>query len=320
MKKYITLIILIVATKLILAQVPQGIKYQAVIRDSNGEVLSEQNIALKISILQSSPSGSTVYSEEHAAQTNTHGLINLTIGEGTILSGDFSAIPWDNGPFFIKVELDPEGGINYTEMGTSQLLSVPYALYSGQSGEVAQYDSDTLFVVKDNDGNVVFAVFPDGAKVYVNEDNPKGPIGGFAVSGRNNTKGEYEVMRVTPDSTRIFVNQQAKGPIGGFAVSGRNNTKGDKGEYEVMRVTPEGTIIYVNDSAYQKGPIGGFAVSGRNNTKGDYEVMKVTPDSTRIYINQENKGPIGGFAVSGRNNTKTGEYEVMRVTPDGTFL
>lgn len=137
--------------------------------------------------------------------------------------------------------MDPEGGNYYTEMGTSQLLSVPYALYSGRSGKVAQYDSDTLFVVKDNDGNVVFAVFPDGAKVYVNEDNPKGPIGGFAVSGRNNTKGDYEVMKVTPDSTRIYINQENKGPIGGFAVSGRNNTK--TGEYEVMRVTPDGTFL-----------------------------------------------------------------------------
>src|SRR6056297_1664103 len=280
MKKIITVILLILVTKLMFAQAPQGFKYQAVIRDSNGEVLSEQNIALKISILQSSPTGSTVYSEEHAAQTNTHGLINITIGEGTILSGDFSAIPWEAGPFFVKIEMDPEGGTSYTEMGTSQLLSVPYALYSGQSGEVAQYNSDTLFVVKDNDGNVVFAVFPDGAKVYVNEDNPKGPIGGFAVSGRNNTKGEYEVMRVTPDSTRIFVNQQTKGPIGGFAVSGRNNTKQSKGEFEVMRVTPDGTIIYVNDSSMQKGPIGGFAVSGRNNTG----TVKKFMDMTKIII------------------------------------
>src|SRR6056297_2984353 len=241
MKKLILLFALLLSVNLIFAQVPQGIKYQAVIRDSNGEVLSEQNVALRISILQSSTTGSTVYSEEHAAQTNIHGLVNITIGEGTILSGDFSAIPWEAGPFFVKIEMDPEGGTSYTEMGTSQLLSVPYALYSGQSGEVAQYNSDTLFVVKDNEGNVVFAVFPDGAKVYVNEDNPKGPIGGFAVSGRNSTKGDYEVMKVTPDSTRIYINQENKGPIGGFAVSGRNNTK--TGEYEVMRVTPDGTFL-----------------------------------------------------------------------------
>jgi len=362
MKKLILLFVLLLAVKLILAQVPRGIKYQAVIRDSNGEVLSEQNIALKISILQSSPTGSTVYSEEHAAQTNTHGLVNLTIGQGTILSGDFSGISWDNGPFFIKVELDAEGGTNYKEMGTSQLLSVPYALYSGQTGEVAQYDSDTLFVVKDNDGNVVFAVFPDGAKVYVNEDNPKGPIGGFAVSGRNtnkNHKGEYEVMRVTPygtqiyvndtslgkgpiggfavsgrntnkgeyevmkvtaDSTRIFINESAKGPIGGFAVSGRNTNKGPKGEYEVMRVTPDGTTIYLNDASKIKGPIGGFAVSGRNTTKGEYKVMKVTPDSTRIYINEQEKGPVGGFAVSGRNNAKGTTKKFMDITTENYFI
>src|SRR6056297_232107 len=104
MKRLILLFALLLSFNLIFAQVPQGIKYQAVIRDSNGEVLSEQNIALKISIHQSSPTGSTVYSEKHTAQTNTQGLVNLTIGEGTIYSGDFSTIPWEAGPFFEKLQ------------------------------------------------------------------------------------------------------------------------------------------------------------------------------------------------------------------------
>jgi hypothetical protein len=91
--------------------------------------------------------------------------------------------------------------------------------------------TDTLFSVKDKDGNVVFAVYPEGAQVFVNEGK-KGRLGGFAVSGRGTTKGEVNYMEVTPDSTRIYINENAaKGRLGGFAVSGRGTTKGADKEY-----------------------------------------------------------------------------------------
>src|SRR6056297_303537 len=284
MRRLILLTAFVLGVCNLFAQAPDGFKYQALIRDSNGEILSEQSIALRISIIQGSASGTSIFSERHISNTNKNGLVNLIIGQGTPVSGTFSSIPWGNDLFFLKLEMDPEGGNSYTEMGTSQLLSVPYALYSEQSKTVDHYSSDTLFVVKDNQGNVVFAVFPDGAKVYVNDTSARGPIGGFAVSGRNNTKGEYEVMRVTPDSTRIFVNESNKGPIGGFAVSGRNNTKNKQSEYEIIRVTPDSTNIYINQSG--KGPIGGFAVSGRNNTKDSTnEFFNVSGNASAEIIN-----------------------------------
>ena len=94
-------------------------------------------------------------------------------------------------------------------------------------------DTDTLFAVKDRNGNIVFAVYPDGAKVYVNNAT-KGKVGGFAVTGRNPTKASIEenYMVITADSTRVYIPESSvKGSVGGFAVSGRNPTKGIGNDY-----------------------------------------------------------------------------------------
>jgi hypothetical protein len=266
MRHLILLAVFILGVCNLFAQAPGSFKYQALIRDSNGEVLAEQNVAMRISIIQGSTSGTILYSERHTSNTNRNGLINLIIGQGTPLSGTFSSIPWGNDLFFLKLEMDPEGGNNYTEMGTSQLLSVPYALYSKQSKTVDHYSSDTLFVVKDKQGNVVFAVFPDGAKVYVNDTVNKDKAGGFAVSGRSKVKGtEYNIFHTTPDSTRIFINEYTgnKDKAGGFAVSGRSKVKGE--ENKLFYTDNDSTRIYIDNSTRDKA--GGFAVSGRSKIK-----------------------------------------------------
>lgn len=112
------------------AQVPQKMSYQAVIRDASNALLITQSVGMQISILQSTPTGTLVYSETQTPTTNTNGLVSLEIGTGTVVSGNFTAINWANGPYFIKTETDPSGGSVYTISGTSELMSVPYALYA----------------------------------------------------------------------------------------------------------------------------------------------------------------------------------------------
>ena len=114
----------------LLAQTPQALKYQAVARDGIGNVLTNRAVSFRISILQGSASGSTTYSETHSKTTNGFGLVDLEIGHGTPVSGSFSGINWGSTVYFVKVEMDPNGGSSYLLMGTSQLLSVPYALLS----------------------------------------------------------------------------------------------------------------------------------------------------------------------------------------------
>jgi len=118
------------------AQAPSRMSYQAVIRSNTGSLVTNSSVGVRISVLQGSASGNVVYSETYSPnpQSNANGLVTLEIGGGSPVTGTFQGINWVNGPFYIKVETDPLGGSNYTVVGTSQLLSVPYALYSANSG------------------------------------------------------------------------------------------------------------------------------------------------------------------------------------------
>ena len=118
-------------------QAPEGFKYQAVVRDAGNLILNNQDVGMRLTIQQGSPGGTAVYTETFGITTNTYGLVNLVIGAGTVVSGDFTTIDWSAGPFFIETAVDITGGITYVVMGTSQLMSVPYALYAKTSGNGA---------------------------------------------------------------------------------------------------------------------------------------------------------------------------------------
>jgi len=116
------------------AQAPQQFNYQGVARDNMGDILANQNIGLQLSVLSGSISGTIEYVETQTATTNDFGLFTVQIGDGTVVSGSFGAIGWGGNSHFIKVEMDAAGGTSYTLTGTSQLLSVPYALYAETAG------------------------------------------------------------------------------------------------------------------------------------------------------------------------------------------
>lgn len=112
------------------AQSPEKMSYQAVIRDGSNQLVTNQLVRMQISILQGSADGTIIFIETQTQTTNSNGLISIEIGSGAVVNGSFSNIDWVSGPYFIKTETDLEGGINYTVTGTSQLLSVPYALHA----------------------------------------------------------------------------------------------------------------------------------------------------------------------------------------------
>lgn len=135
------------------AQTPQAFKYQTVVRDNAGEILANQNVSLRMTILQGALPGTVVYAETHTATTNEFGLVTLEIGRGTPITGSFSTINWATSPSYLKTELDPAGGTTYLIMGTSELLSVPYSLYSNSAGSTANFadsDGDTKVQVEKN--------------------------------------------------------------------------------------------------------------------------------------------------------------------------
>lgn len=114
------------------AQVPQGINYQAVLRNGSGNLLINQNVEIRFTIHQSAANGAIVYSEEHMLTTNAYGLVSTVIGSGAILSGDFSQIDWLGDDYFLQTEAD-DGTSGFLDLGTAQLQSVPYALAANKS-------------------------------------------------------------------------------------------------------------------------------------------------------------------------------------------
>ena len=124
----------IVLTVTTTTQVPEKMSYQAVVRNTTNNLVTNQPVGMQISILQGSSTGTAVYVETQTPTSNANGLVSLEIGGGTVVSGNMATINWANGPYFIKTETDPSGGSSYTITGTSQLLSAPYALYAKTSG------------------------------------------------------------------------------------------------------------------------------------------------------------------------------------------
>ena len=129
----LALIINLLFTVSISAQVPQKFNYQAIARNSNGDVISNQTISLRLSIRDITPTGTIVDQETHTKATNQYGLVTLEVGGGNISIGNFSSINWSTGAKYIQVEIDPNGGTNFINVGTPQLQSVPFALYAGDS-------------------------------------------------------------------------------------------------------------------------------------------------------------------------------------------
>jgi hypothetical protein len=144
MKTFFSFFTMLLLVGNVLAQAPEKMSYQAVIRDQTDKLWANHQVGIRISVLQYSATGTAVYVENHSTSTNANGLVSLEIGSGTVSKGVFSDINWQNGPYFIKTETDLYGGASYSISSVSQLLSVPFALHAKTagsfSGDLAEKD------------------------------------------------------------------------------------------------------------------------------------------------------------------------------------
>ena len=145
------------------AQPPHAFKYQAVVRDNTGEILQNQTVGIRINIHDATAGGIIIYQEIFTESTNDFGLVNLEIGNGTPLIGTFTGIDWSSISKFIETEIDLEGAGSYISMGTTELLSVPYALY-------ADHSKDAFWEKSEND------IFYSNGKVGIGTDLPAGSL------------------------------------------------------------------------------------------------------------------------------------------------
>lgn len=179
MQKIFIIAVVLLMTANVWAQSPEKMSYQAVVRDASNNLVTTQAVGMQISILQTTATGTAVYVETQTPTTNTNGLVSLEIGNGTVVSGDFTTIDWSTGSYFIKTETDPTGGTTYTITGTSQLMSVPYALYAKTSGSSIPG--------------------PQGA---TGATGPQGPVGSDGADG-----GNLSTLVVSADTTLNTENQ-----------------------------------------------------------------------------------------------------------------
>jgi|GEM_PF-6487845 len=158
MKNFFILLSLLAICSIAMAQSPEKMSYQAVIRDADGQLITNTSVGVQISILQGTADGLVVFAETHNALTNANGLISIQIGAGTAVTGALNQVDWAFGTYFLKTETDPTGGTNYSISGVSEMLSVPYALYAENSGTPGPQG-------------------PKGDKGDPGEQGPQGPAG-----------------------------------------------------------------------------------------------------------------------------------------------
>ncbi|RAK39284.1 UNVERIFIED_ORG: collagen triple helix repeat protein [Chitinophaga ginsengisegetis] len=253
MKKicYLTFLLLTVSFHIVWAQSGlTGTNYQAVARNTNGTVLSNQALTVRFSILGGSAAGPVQYQETHSTSTNTVGLFTLQIGKGTPLTGTYSGVPWANANQYLKVEISINGG-NFSELGTSQLMSVPYALFAanGTPGPAGPAGATGPQGAKGDPGvagpvgpvgpiGPAGAVGPQGAKGDPGVAGPVGPVGPAGAVGPQGAKGDPGVA----------------GPVGPVGPAGAVGPQGAKGDPGV---------------AGPVGPVGPAGAAGPQGAKGD---------------------------------------------------
>lgn len=160
--------IFLLSTQLIAQTPPNAFNYSAVARNAAGQPIATTTIGIQITILKTSTLGNSVYSENHFVNTDAFGLFNLIIGAGAVQSGSMSTIDWSNDNYYLKVGMDAAGGTNFLTMGTTQLLSVPYALYAKSAGTVGGGGTGgnfTHYIGEAFGGGVIFHLWKDGQGV-----------------------------------------------------------------------------------------------------------------------------------------------------------
>ncbi len=274
MKKLYLVITVLILTVNIWAQAPQKMSYQTVIRDASNTLIASTTVGIRISVLQGSASGSAVFVETHAPTTNLNGLASMEIGTGTPVTGTMAGIDWSAGPYFIKTETDPSGGTSYSIIGSTELKSVPYALYADNA---ITYTGGAGISIT---GNVIANSAPDQTVSITG-------VGGTSITG------SYPNFSVSSSAVPKIIAGTSSGGFTPTIINGGGFTVAhiSTGNYTITFNTPFATIPSAVASIYNYG-----------NFSAQIEVNSVTTSTFKIktYLTTTGPGvnPVNNMAFS----------------------
>ena len=279
------------------AQSPEKMSYQAVVRNSSNALVTNQPVGVKITILQGSATGTPVFAETHTPTTNANGLINIVIGTGSPAINGLLDVVWSTGPYFIKTEIDPAGGTAYSITSTSELLSVPYALYAKKAESTnllnlpfagSSHSINNAFSVKNNNG---IAIVGWGDDAYGNT---------FGVVGSTNSGVGIGVRGINKSTTGIALGisgetYSSEGvAVKGIATSSTGSTVGVGGEVS----SPNGTGVVGFSTSTSGSAVGVWGISNALDGTG------VSGESKWIGVRGVNSyNTSNGFGVKGEVNS-----------------
>ena len=309
------------------AQAPEKFTYQAVVRNASNSLVANAPVGVRVSILQGSASGNAVYMELHTATTNANGLLTLEIGGGTAQQGTFADIDWANGSFFLKTEIDPNGGANYSITNTQQMLSVPYALYSKEAGNgfsgdyndltnlpqipqipenVSAFNNDAGYITMDS-----VPTIPTNVSAFTNDagyltsfteqqiltisNDTIFLTGGSFVKLPEGFDGDYNSLTNTPTIPTVPVNVSAFTNDAGYLTSFT--------EQQVLSISND--TIFLTGGSFVKLPEG---------FDGDYNSLTNTPTIPTVPAN------VSAFTNDAGYLTSFTEQQVLTISNDTIFL
>jgi hypothetical protein len=321
MKKLYTLLALVI-TLITFAQAPQGFNYQATVRNSSGALIVNQNVLVKFNIYQNTATGTIVYSENQSVTTDDLGHINLVVGQGTSTAGTFTNINWGSGSYFLGIELNTGSG--YLNMGTTQLMSVPYALYSSNGTPGPQGPQGIA--------GPIGATGPQGLTGATGAQGPAGTNGTNGTNGQNGISAYQIWLNAGNTGTEAQFLTSLQGPQGVAGPQGPAGTNGTTisgaGFYQITLNISGGIIVAGNPIESVLGPNGEnkatLEADGWSFTCPTGARLKIgRPSSKQVQplVNMMTHGNNGGNVLSRvPSSTSTAGYSAYQTLSGAAFV
>lgn len=288
--------------------IPNAFNYSAVARNTSGQAIATTNIGIQISIIKTSPNGTSQYSENHVVTTDAFGLFNLVIGAGSVQSGSMATIDWSNDNYYLKVDMDVNGGTNFITMGTTQLLSVPYALYAKSAGSLGNGETSNLVLptittnnisgitsnsatFSGNISNANGTIIIERGVVYSNTPNPY--LGSKKIMMGNGV-GSFDTILGFSFNYEHWLTPNTTYYVRSYALTDNNLTVYGN---EISFTTP---------SVGQTGPGGGIVFFDKGNNDNGWQYLECSPDEyTSISWGCDNTNIVGVFQTVGSGESNT---------------